>query len=336
VSSHFEQRNERIKNGGVIMGNEMELMTHKESYLEANTVSKIDSSLGQHRRIYLDTLSADHICTTEVSELKPTLIKDLVKDVNHGRIIWVTIEEPCYSSSTLKDSMGFHSSNFITVLAKDSQDNLVSLALHNILLLGATTKDAEQYLPVGTRIGIKEPLYKSFLSGYLGLRVDNPCNLEILSSKGVLPDSRALSYDLFQQDSVDDFYGPIEIRDAGSKGRGVFLTEDVKEGDLLIVEKAFGFQFNEENMETTVINLKSRTFCSGAQINLVSELVIAASRNSTVNGILSLLDSGVRVKAPVTYDMLRSGRIPSSPQLSASTIDGIVHINGFEIRHKTG
>jgi hypothetical protein len=38
------------------------------------------------------------------------------------------------------------------------------------------------------------------------------------------------------------FIGPVEIRTTSDgKGRGMFLTKDVKAGDLLICEKAFGY-----------------------------------------------------------------------------------------------
>lgn len=39
------------------------------------------------------------------------------------------------------------------------------------------------------------------------------------------------------------FRGPIEIRNSGSCGRGLFVTRPVKAGELLLCEKAFSFCF---------------------------------------------------------------------------------------------
>jgi hypothetical protein len=323
----FQMRAERIKKGGELMGNDQEKKVHANFLFKANIVHNVNSNQKQGRRIYLDTVSSSHVCTTAVSDLQEIFIKDLTKDsINHGKILWVHIEEPCYR---------FHSLSAITVLVKDSEGTLLSLALHNILPPSATTKDAEKYFPVGTKIGIKEPFYKCFLSGYLGLRVDNPCNLEIDGSNLIQPDFEALSFDPFQQDSVENYYGPLEICDAGSKGRGVFLTKDVKEGEILLIEKAFGFQFNEENMETAVINMKLRTFSEGSHIALVNELVIA-TRDSTVNNMLSLLYSGVSNTCPMpSIDLFKTHNFSSTPQLSASTIEGIIYNNAFEMLHSS-
>lgn len=223
VTDDFQMRNDRIKAGGVLMGNNRERMAHKaaaNSFIE----KPIDHNHEYFRRVYLDTVSSSHVCLKPMSELQKTFIKDLKKDsINYGKILWVDIEEPCYR---------LNSSSGITALVKDNQGTLISLVLHNILPPGSTTCDAEKYLPIGSKIGIKEPYSKCFLSGYLGLRVDNPCNIEIEGFKLLQLDSKAQYFDPFQQDDVADYYGPIEIRDAGKKGRGIFLAKDVKKGFL--------------------------------------------------------------------------------------------------------
>jgi hypothetical protein len=220
----FQTRNKRIKSGGEMLGNDLEKMTHKKSFLNANYAinEPLDPLYQNIRTHYLDHVSSDHICTKTASELEQIFIKDLTKDsINYGKILWVNIEEPSYR---------MHGSSAITALIKDGQGALLSLAMFNILFPRANTRDAEKYFPVGTKIGIKEPFFKILLSGHLGLRVDNPCNLEIEHSNSILPDLKAQYSDPFQQDSVVDYYGPIEIRDAGQKGRGIFLTKDVSKG----------------------------------------------------------------------------------------------------------
>jgi hypothetical protein len=113
------------------------------------------------------------------------------------------------------------------------------------------------------------------------------------------------------------------------------VTKDVKEGEILLIEKAFGFQFNEENVETAVINMKLRTFSEGSHIALVNELVIA-TRDSTVNNMLSLLYSGVSNTCPMpSIDLFRTRNFSSTPQLSASMIEGIIYNNAFEMLHSS-
>jgi hypothetical protein len=45
---------------------------------------------------------------------------------------------------------------------------------------------------------------------------------------------------------VADYIGPVEVRSAGSKGRGLFLTKHVAKGELLFAERAYAASFREE------------------------------------------------------------------------------------------
>lgn len=82
--------------------------------------------------------------------------------------------------------------------------------------------------------------------------------------------------------------------------------------------------------------MKTHTHSNGAHLALVNELVIAATRNSTVNNMLSLLSTGVINAGPMpSMDLFTNGNFPSSTQLSASTIERIVDTNAFEILHSS-
>jgi hypothetical protein len=81
--------------------------------------------------------------------------------------------------------------------------------------------------------------------------------------------------------------------------------------------------------------MKLRTFSKGSHIALVNELVLA-TRDSTVNNMLSLLFSGVNNTNPIpSIDLFKKGSFSSSPQLSASTIEGIVYYNAFEMLYSS-
>jgi hypothetical protein len=43
---------------------------------------------------------------------------------------------------------------------------------------------------------------------------------------------------------------------------------------MLLIEKAFGFQFNEENITTAVINMKTHTHANGSHLALGNVLAI--------------------------------------------------------------
>lgn len=189
IPVEFERRNERVMAGGKLMGNDLEEITHETSLLQANSID-----FQTHRTIYVDTIASDHICTVAISDLQEISMKDLIKDsINYGKIISVTVEKISYR---------FDSSSAITALVKDKEGTLLSLSLHNFLFPSATSRDAEIFLPIGTKMHIKEPYYNCKLSGFLGLRVDNPCNVNIQ----VEVDLEGESFDPFQQDEVGRYH----------------------------------------------------------------------------------------------------------------------------------
>ena len=74
------------------------------------------------------------------------------------------------------------------------------------------------------------------------VRVDLPSNVVVRSGW----DRMDVDIDVLEQgevdggiDFTDDFVGPVEIRSAGSKGRGLFTTQSVAAGQLLLKELAF-------------------------------------------------------------------------------------------------
>jgi len=317
ISDEFIQRNERIKRGGDLMGNDLELLAHKNGQLQASSFDK-----KMVRRSYFDDLSASHVCTATANDLQEVHIKDLKKgSINDGKIIWMTVAEPPYS---------FPSSSEVTILASNSEGDLKSLTLCNTFPSITTNADVQDYLQVGTKIGIKEPLMKCLSTGYYGLHVENPCNVEICRD---IPKLACVSHDPFQQDGMENYYGPIEIRDAGKKGRGLFLTRDVKEGEVLLRESAFAYSYYREG--NIAVNLKANCYSDGSQLSTVTDLVIAATNNATVNTMLSFLsNSKTNAISNPTIDMFRSGiNLPPSPQLSAYVIEGIVTMNAFEIAY---
>lgn len=70
------------------------------------------------------------------------------------------------------------------------------------------------------------------------------------------------------------YIGPVEIKDADSKGRGMFVTKPIKAGDMLLCEKAFAFAYVPEHAEnsgdiTLLLNIETGTGFLGGQADLI-------------------------------------------------------------------
>ncbi|RPA92785.1 hypothetical protein L873DRAFT_1749909 [Choiromyces venosus 120613-1] len=72
-----------------------------------------------------------------------------------------------------------------------------------------------------------------------------------------------------------EYVGPVRVGHAGSKGRGLFTTRDVKFGELLLCSKAFKVCHKEaEGARLAILfNFKTRNGQSGTHSQLVQELI---------------------------------------------------------------
>lgn len=130
ISDEFIQRNERIKRGGDFMGNDLELINHKNGQLQATSIDK-----KMVRRCYFDDISASHVCSTPSSDLQKIDVKDLKKgSINDGKILWVTVAESAYS---------FPSSSEVTILVSDGDGDLKSLTIWNTFPSIATNANVQ-------------------------------------------------------------------------------------------------------------------------------------------------------------------------------------------------
>jgi hypothetical protein len=117
-----------------------------------------------------DPISAAHVCKTSTSQLKE--VNDLRKlktcQVNPGLIIWCTIIRPVHRIAG------------VWALVEDEAKNVVEAGLYNIAPLSASDRELEEiFVPVGTKIGFKDPYVKAFRDGTAGLRIDHKANVDI-------------------------------------------------------------------------------------------------------------------------------------------------------------
>ena len=91
-----------------------------------------------------------------------------------------------------------------------------------------------------------------------------------------------------------EYVGPVRVGDAGSKGRGLFTTRDMKFGDLLLCSKAFNVCHKEvANARIDILfNLKARKGQAGTHSQLVQELIQELHHNPKKAREFNKLDSG--------------------------------------------
>jgi hypothetical protein len=92
------------------------------------------------------------------------------------------------------------------------------------------------------------------------------------------------------------YIGPVAVKSADHRGRGLFTTKEVKAGDLLLCEKASGFAFVDEsspdNRPTLLINAQQGTATVGAQVDLLTIMIQKLQKNPSLIPVISELHHG--------------------------------------------
>jgi hypothetical protein len=207
----------------------------------------------------------------------------------------------------------------------------------------ANSEGSSNFLPVAakhkSKVGdtVKRP--DELKDGGAGfLPADEPNQVDRLYAKYDLltfpfdPEKQLLDTD------VAEYFGPVEVRvckDRG-KGRGVFLTKDVKAGEILFVERALHVYCTE--------SVKRDPSCTSFLSGFIDDLVQIASTDTRVNSLMSYLVGSAAGKeeedmptlALLDINMMRpeeSASLPSAPQLSAAQIKSIVNENTLTFRY---
>lgn len=94
------------------------------------------------------------------------------------------------------------------------------------------------------------------------------------------------------------YVGPVSVRSSGSRGRGLFTTETVKAGELLLCEKAFAHAFVDNGKEAAnadvaiLINAETDSITMGSQAELIRMIVQKLYRNPSLASIFTDLHHG--------------------------------------------
>ena len=113
---------------------------------------------------------------------------------------------------------------------------------------------------------------------------------------------------IYNQDDRRSPVGPVRVGDAGSKGRGLFATRDVKFGELLFCSKAFNVCHKEAaNARIEILfDFKARKGQAGTHSQLVQELIQVSYHNPKKAKEFYKLHSG-------DYQRVRGGVVDGLP-----------------------
>ena len=137
------------------------------------------------------------------------------------------------------------------------------------------------------------------------------------------------------RDDVVDYVGPVTVKMTGAMGRGLFVTEDVKEGQLLIAEKALACAFPKgDSMAFTFDRANNKVLKETTEV-IAAMAVQKALKSSVVNTKLSFLFDGsiqslksvpsMALFGPITEDM------PKMPALSIDSVFKCIKYNAFTV-----
>jgi hypothetical protein len=100
------------------------------------------------------------------------------------------------------------------------------------------------------------------------------------------------------------YVGPVTVKESGLRGRGLFTTEAVKAGDLLLCEKAFAHAFIDDaaaNPDLAIlINPEAGSMTMGAQAELIRLIVQKLYRNPSLAPVITDLHHGAYVPVGVS------------------------------------
>ncbi|CAL6052752.1 SET_domain-containing protein [Hexamita inflata] len=142
-------------------------------------------------------------------------------------------------------------------------------------------------------------------------------------------------YSIFLQNFCN-YYGPIEIKPS-SQGRGLYATQNIQSGTILIIEEPLGaaeyFKYDQNKMQNindhTLITLNNMP-----GMLLLNQLIIRCQNNPNLRKKLAQLHSGkFRQDCPdIQIDIVNQYYKEEPRQLPAKEIQSIIDLNSFGMK----
>lgn len=117
--------------------------------------------------------------------------------------------------------------------------------------------------------------------------------------------SRAKSLDL----DHSSYFGPVMVKVSRGRGFGLFTTDHVKAGDLLLCEKAFSYSHKENAVRSkdssgtpVLANMLTNRIMIGTQVSLMKETIQKLKLNPSLLSTVTSLHHGTYVPSKETDD----------------------------------
>lgn len=152
-----------------------------------------------------------------------------------------------------------------------------------------------------------------------------------ISQRSGLYDFMTLPFHPRQQADTGSFLGPLEIRAAGTTGRGLYLTRDVRKGELLLVEHPVAFNSKSSSESVLMDGMHKNKSRDQDHYATLVDVVHLTCRDRQMNALLSVLSSQKESIdfLPAIEDLYWHKIQEDVSPLSAHTINGICLINCF-------
>ncbi|KAL4965469.1 TPR domain protein [Aspergillus stella-maris] len=120
------------------------------------------------------------------------------------------------------------------------------------------------------------------------------------------------------------YIGPVAVKHAGSAGRGVFTTADVKAGDLLFCEKAYAqaLQDNQSHEISTLINLETNKVTTGTHADLITMIVRKMYNNPSLAPKFTNLYHG-------SYKPVNASEVDENTVVDTFLVERTMSLNAF-------
>ncbi|KAF2845050.1 hypothetical protein T440DRAFT_545688 [Plenodomus tracheiphilus IPT5] len=123
------------------------------------------------------------------------------------------------------------------------------------------------------------------------------------------------------------YVGPVEVRQAAGKGRGLFLTQGVRTGDLLVCEKAFSYAWVDDrdqgsSTSSLLLSIDTGRGFAGGQADLISTIVQTIHRNPSLGNDFRALHHG-------DYESVKTFTVDDTPIVDTFLVEGIMSYNVF-------
>ncbi|CAI7667777.1 unnamed protein product [Penicillium viridicatum] len=120
--------------------------------------------------------------------------------------------------------------------------------------------------------------------------------------------------------------GPVTVRETKSQGRGLFTTEAVKVGDLLLCEKAFAYATEHPTRSrwgsSLHVNTETGTIIRGGQLALTSSTIEKLYKNPSMASAVTDLHSG-------GFKQVSTDPIDDKPVVDTFQVARIISLNSF-------